>query len=357
LVALVAVIVIAVVQRTTPPPAPVAPAPDLQGELLYVGRENVTRSRLWIWDLQTGEIRQGPSIVRPLTLVDANRAEPGEGWVGVTASSDQGEEASLLRNFSSNDFATPLLEGTLVAWSPGGVSVTSATKPGSGCSKLTIESRFVTVGAERTLFDDTVCVDLDALQRDQVTPHLGISGPSGPAVARLQNQHIVSYARDATLLAINERGDALVVPGCEGSPADAPGRACGGLTLVTGTGSSFPTFTRYGDRSDRALVPEGFLGWSRDGTRGFVLGSYGDVRGVYSVPALILQPTPPTLVLATLATNVYLTETYDRDLYLSRDGALLLIRSDGEEVPLRLPEGVPEPDGPILWLMAAGGAT
>jgi hypothetical protein len=355
-VLLIAVIVIGVVQRTTPPPPPEAPATGLEGVLLYASGENLTRSRLWLWNLESGELVRGPSVLRPVELVDAYRPEPGGGWVGLTSVDDRLQVGSLLRNFTPNDVPTPFLRGDLVAWAPGGISVTAATKEPGRCSRLVVQSRFVNVGDERTLFDRPVpvCGDLEALGRDRLFPHLGIRQDATPFVATVRDRELVPTIIGSTLVAVAEAGGTLVVPECgvpEVPEGTAGERGCGGVAFV-GAGGAI----RYGDRSDRVLVPERFLGWSRDGSTGYVLGSFGDTRGVYALPP-IDRPTAPELVIASLAADVFLTEAYDGGLFLSRDGALLLIKASGEQIPLRLPDGAAEPDGPILWIAQAGGAT
>jgi hypothetical protein len=114
----------------------------------------------------------------------------------------------------------------------------------------------------------------------------------------------------------------------------------------------------YAEDEVGVLMSERFLGWSRDGRTGFVVGTYGDVRGVYAVTPARTRPRPPRLIVASLATELYLAESSGLgggELFLSRDGGLLLIRADGEQVPLALPSGVPAPDGPIVWLASVGG--
>lgn len=349
-VLLVAAIVVGIVQRTTPPPPPEAPAQGLRGVLIYSSGENLTRSRLWLWNLETGELNRGPSVLHPLELIDAYRPGPGEGWVGLTSVDDELQVGSLLRNFTANDVPTPFLRGDLVTWAPGGQSVTAATKEPGRCSLLVVESRFIGVGDEQTLFDSPVpvCGDLEAIGRDRLFVHLGIRQDETPFVARIQDQQLEPYALGATFVAVAENGQTLVVPGCDGAEGPTARRGCGGVVLYPGP--------RYGDRSDRVLVPESFLGWSRDGLTGYVLGSFGDTRGVYALPP-IERPTPPELVLASLATDVFLTETYDGGLFVSRDGALILIEPTGERIPLRLPDGAAQPDGPILWIARAGAET
>lgn len=307
---------------------------------------------MWIWDLGSGSIRRGPVIVSPIALVDAYRARiQAAGWIGVIARDGDQQVAGLLRNFSADDVPAPLLSGDVVSWTLGGDVVAAATKPPDTCSHLLVESLHLGSGTRRTRLDRPICGQLESMALDRFTPHVGLRNGDESWVSKVRKKRAIPWASGVSLVAIATDGSALVVPVC-----DAPGAParCGGLAYLRPSDPSVP----YGDDDVGGLETERFLGWDRDGTTGYVLGTYGEVRGVYAVEP-IERPTPPRLVMASLATDVGLTQSYGvdgRDLFVSRDGGLVLIRSDGRQVPLRLPDDAPVPEGPILWLPSAGGA-
>lgn len=355
-VLVVALVLGVVVQRSTPPAPPTAPAPALQGDLVFAAAGEGDRSRLWIWDLATGEIREGPSVDAPLQLIDAYRAAPGEGWIGVVSSAEGRLEAGLLRNFATTDVPTPILRGHLVAWSAGGDVVVSATKGPDPCSELQVESfRFgADILTER--LDEPICGRLTGLGLDAAFPLVGLEEGDRAWVARVWREEANPWVRGASLVAAAEQGGALVVTSCVAPGVDP--ETCGALAYADPALPDGDRVVPYADDEVGALVLERFLGWGRDGQTGFVLGTYGDVRGVYAVDPPRGRPRPPRLIVASLATELYLAESSGSnggDLFISRDGGLLLVRADGEQVPLVPPDGVPPPDGPIVWLASAGG--
>lgn len=356
IVLVVAVIVGIVVERATPPAPPTAPAPALRGDLVFTARDTGDRSRLWIWNLETGAIREGPSVESPVQLVDAYRAAPGEGWVGVVSSVEGRQVAGLLRNYATTDVPTPVLRGQLVAWSSGGDLVVSATKAPDPCSELTVESFRFGPDLRTERLDRSICGRLTGLGVDDASPHVGLEDGDRSWVARIWRGTADPWIQGVSLVAVAEHGGALVATSCVASDADP--ETCGALAYAD---PALPDdrMVPYGDDEVGMLMLEGFLGWGRDGRTGYVLGTYGDVRGVYAVTRARSRPRPPRLVVASLATELYLAESSGAnggELFISRDGGLLLIRADGAQVPLVLPDGVPVPDGPIAWIASAGGA-
>lgn len=344
-------------QRATPPPPPTAPAPGLTGDLVFAAGGTAGRSQLWIWDLRTGALRRGPTVRAPLTLVNAYAAEPQGGWIGVVSEGEEGQTAGLLRNFAVNDVPAPVLEGTLVSWAPGGDRVVAATKEGDGCSPLRVETLTFAVGAARLRMDRPECAALSAVGLDGLYPHVGLRDDIEAWIARVAGGVAEPWARSVRLVAVAPNGGALVTRSCVGIAA-ASG-ACYGLAYADPAIPGFHGIVPYRDEDVGSLVFERFLGWSIDGRTGFVLGTFGEVRGVYAVEPIREGPRPPRLILPSLAAEVHLTESFGvqgGDLFVARDGALLAIRPDGEQVPLALPAGIPAPDGPIVWVAAAGGA-
>ncbi len=355
-IVVLAVVVGVVLRRATPPAAPAAPAPGLQGDLVFAVSESEDRSRLWIWNLATGDLRRGPTVGEPVELVNAYEAEPQGGWIGVISEDGDGQVVGLLRNFASSDVPAPVLEGDRAAWSPGGDRVAAASKVAGPCSVLRVETLSFAVGGVKVRFDREICGALTEVGLDGLYPHVGLLDPDGPWVARVSDGVADAWVRDVELFAVTPNGGALVTTVCdEGPEVDS----CGGLAYADPAFPGTRFVLPYADPDVGQLMPERFLGWALDGRTGYVLGTFGDVRGVYAVEPIRERSRPPTLVLGSLATEVYVTESFGVDggeLFVSRDGGLLVVRPDGEQVPLQLPEGAPVPDGPIVWVAAAGGA-
>jgi hypothetical protein len=352
----VALVLGVVVQRATPPAPPIAPAPGLQGDLVFAASEIGDRSRLWIWDLATGEIREGPVVGSPVKLVDAYRAAPGEGWIGVVSTVAGRQEAALLRNFATTDVPTPVLRGQLVDWSTGGDLVVSATKSPEACSELRVESFRFGADIRSELLDQPICGRLTGLGLDDATAHVGLEDGELAWVARVWQGSADPWIEGVSLVAVAEGGGALVTTSC--LAPNAGSATCGALAYADPALPGDDRMIPYADDEVGMLMSERFLGWSRDGRTGFVLGTYGDVRGVYAVTPARARPRPPRLIVASVATEVYVAESSGSgggELFISRDGGLLLVRADGEQVPLVVPDGAPSPDGPIVWLASAGG--
>jgi hypothetical protein len=303
---------------------------------------------MWIWDLETGEARQGPSVKDAVQLVDAYAAEPGAGWVGVVSRDGDRQVAGLLRNFAPSDVPAPVLTGDLVAWTYDGAAVVAATKDVGTCTTLSVETVNLQVSSARARLDRRVCGDVTAVALAGKSPYFGLTQEVGVEVNKIWYGRITTWVRDGALVALGQHGATLVVPEC--GAADPETAPCGGLAYADPPSPGYV----FMEEGVGALTHERFLGWARDGRTGYVLGTYGGVRGIYAARR-IHQPQPPRLVVASDAQEVYVAEAYGAtygNLFISQDGALLLINTDGEQVPLTLPEGVPSPAGPIAWVTA-----
>lgn len=356
MIVVIAIVLGVVVRRATPPTPPGAPAPGLEGDLVFAATETEDRSRLWIWNLATGAVRRGPSVDDPVALVNAYQAEPQGGWVGVVSRDGDRELAGLLRNFALSDVPSPVLDGDLVAWSPGGDRVVAATKPADPCSVLRVETLTFAIGTPRLRLEQSVCGALTAVGLDGLYPHVGLRTDARSRIARVTGGAAVPWVRGVDLLAVAPNGGALVTTSCDVQGFERP---CEGLAYADPAlpGSRF--VLPYADEALGVLVPERFLGWSLDGRTGYVLGTFGEVRGVYAVEPIREGSQPPRLLFPSPTGEVYVTESFGVDggeLFVSGDDGLLVIHPDGEQVPLGLPAGTPAPDGPIVWVARAGGA-
>lgn len=353
-VVVVAIVVVAVVvTRSSAPSGPVA---GVAGDLLFVTSEGGTSSRIWIWDLATGAIDRGPAVDAPIELVDSYFADPEGGWVGVISQDDEQQVAGLLRNFAETDVPTPLVRGDLVTWSTGGGRVAAASKPGGACSALRVEELRLQTGAPNGLFDGTVCGRLEAIAITGLDVHAGFADEDDQWVSRIDSEGPQRWLDGAALVSVTDFGGALVVPSCD--VPDAPPGTCGGLAYAHPSFDRANRFLTFGEPGDGVLEPERFLGWSRDGRTGYLVGTVGDVRGIYAIAPTREEPGSPSLILETVASEVYLTESTGaggRNLFVWLDGALVMVRASGGQVPLTLPDDVPAPGGPILWLPSVGG--
>ncbi len=354
--------VIVVQSNTRDPDAPTGRIADMRGTLLYVDPDPATgRSRLWLWNLETGAIDEGPEIATPTEMVDASQA--GSGWVGLTSGSGDEFRASYLDTFGANDAAIQLADGARVAWGPFGESVSSLTRSEEGqCDILTLA---IALDADVN-FPPFPCDRVGTMALSSASTFFDVSNDDSTSIySTLGSDRLVVEIEDAVLAGVSETGRVLAVPtSC--SVRQEQERLCPALSILDvipdphdSRNDPRKRLVRYGEE-DASLTFERLAGWSRFGDHAYIVGTYRSVLGLYSVPVPrrsipIQGPIQPDLVMPLNTTSIHITETPTGELFVARGDTLILVRgADPLEYP-EPPDGAPMPEGPILWLPAVMG--
>ena len=316
-------------------------------------------SRLWRWDLATGVVRRGPRVRQPIELVSADGVEPG--MIGVTSRAPDGDQrGSLLRFLSPIDRASPLVRGDLVTWGSRGASVV-VVKRGpllDACRRhLAIVIKTILPGLVERQYDRTMCGDILSVGRDSNTTYFTrrwhdrvdlVSAGYG------RTHHVLS---DFALLSISPASDMVVVPAAA-LPTPVVALATlrdGGDTpppSVFGT-SSFFRGLRGAPRPYRSgqerLWIDRVLAWSPDSAMALVAGRLGDRVGLYEIAAGPGRRTEPPRWVGPIQGATWASFADDGLAFVWTDHRLFVLRG-GELQPLSIPEGAPQPGGPLVWL-------
>ena len=210
--------VIVVQSNTEDPNAPSGRIEGMQGILLYVEPDPATgRSQVWLWNLETGAIREGPEIATPTEMVDASRA--GSGWVGLTSGSGDERRGSYLDGFGADDEEVPVAHGAGVAWGPFGGHVSSLTRSDLGrCSILTSAIALET----DVSFPPFPCDRLGTVALSSASTFVDVTeGDVTSIYSTLGNDQLVVEVGDAELAGVSETGRVLAVPTDLLAPAGA----------------------------------------------------------------------------------------------------------------------------------------
>ncbi|HEY7478142.1 MAG TPA: hypothetical protein VIB62_07885 [Actinomycetota bacterium] len=357
-----AVVAVVVVRSNTPTPS-ADPIAGLQGILVYTDADVQSgRARLWAWNLETGEISEGPEVDTPVQLVDAFEAGPG--WVALASGDRDGMRASSLDTFATDRQETTVLDGDLVTWGPFGEEAAAVTIDEDDVCEL----RAVAVSADvESRTEPFPCGHVDAIARSSAKTFLGFSSAGhSEIVSTLEDGGVVHEIDDARLVSVSETGRILAVDTrCRAE--DMREGQCQGLGLVNVIPDPFlggePTreLVRYGER-DATLLFESLAGWSRFGDRAYVVGSYRGVLGLYGIPVprpseIVDEPIMPERLLPALTLDMSVTETSTGELLIARAGTLVLSRAGAPPEYFQPPSGVPPIAGPIVWLPSLAGVT
>jgi hypothetical protein len=321
----------------------------LGGVLLYTAADpGPAGSRLWIWDLVAGSVRQGPIVANPRELVALSTG--GRGWIGVTSGVPGGQEASVLRSLDVGAHAAPVLRGQRIAWSPGDVvNSASVHSPAGPCGRLVVRAYVVAAQTRQRQYEGRACGQLAAFTRSTALPFVALAANGGMTIAMVGGDSMLPVLRDHLLMGASTAGDFLVEPvSCLG-PAPGPTAShCSGIQLFFRSPDRPPPLT-IGVPGE-GLLAERVLGWTGDATAAYVLGILGGRRGVYKVPvAPIERPLRPELLFAVTNDEAELVETFDGRVIIAQGGSFV-VSDDGVVAPLSRPPGAPAPDGPMVWL-------
>jgi len=325
--------------------------PGLTGTLIYAVERGDGTSVLWRWDLRTGELRRGPEVATPIELVDASAASPG--WVGVTSRTASGEMmASVLRFLEPQDRPIPLLRGDRVAWDGRGMSVAALREGEAAAGRclrhITIDLvRLATSQRDRQFERGRSCGRVTTIGRATLVTFFSLlrGGRTDVYFAGVQLHRVL---RDHTLVSASPSGVLLVAPKPRRSGAMGGAEVLsGGVALYSG-GLAVSEPIPYGTR-DRRFAIERVLSWTLDSLSALVQGRWGDRDGLFLLDGGVGDGVERPLYLGPTSGRTYGTYS-ERDVAFVADGASLSFIRDGVLRPLRLPEGAPPPDGPIVWV-------
>jgi hypothetical protein len=336
-VLVLAAVAVVVVQRSTPPTPPAAATADL-GYLVYAADDGGA-ARLWVWNVAAGTVEPGPSLQAIPTDLSFSYAM-SSGWLSATVPGRDGiSHAVVLRSLDSTAVPEGLGRGGFVTWlANGGYLTIASTMAAGGCKHhvLVRTSRMSTGFTGRSL-DTVVCGRLTTLGRDLTRPYVTIER-HGTATVYFVNYHtLVPVLRGYRALSVSLNGDLLV------RRPHGPGD----LLYDYPSGQHVPPTPIV--RLGRPLIEDRVLSWSGDATAVYVLGSIGDVPGVYRITiSPEVEPRAPTLIVRTDAEDVSASPTPFGDVYVAIGGDVTFF-ADGSPQPLTRPPGAPPVQGPLLW--------
>jgi hypothetical protein len=267
-------------------------------------------ARLWVWDLAAGTAAPGPILARvPDELVESVSLQ--DTWIGLTTStSSGGQAASVLRDLGPTDHPVDLARGRFIAWSTatGYVSVLRSRLVDGCRHDLTVRTWFVSIGHAERRYAGRVCGVPVAFGRDRLVPFVALDAGGRLRIAQVGNDYLVTRLHGRSILSVSSDGDLLV------------------------------------------QRPGGVVAWSLDASRAYVLGTQAGVHGVFRLTVGTQpRPRPPQLVAATSAVDVAAAAGAEGDLFLATDGVIRRWH-DGSLHAMPLPDGMPRPAGPLLWV-------
>jgi WD40 repeat protein len=305
---------------------------SLHGSLVFTtGTERPGRGQLWVVDLDTGEVRPGPHVPTPTAVVRV----PEGGYLVSTA-----DGAWFLSSLDAR-VRPRFLAGRRTVGLAGdgrGVFVSSSGHiTGGRCDYSVLESVEARSGDRERLFT-SVCARVRNVGSDGIIDYLTLASDTGSGVYALGYREIHPVLRGYELLSVSPQGDLLVAP----SPGDEEV-----VLFWQGRGSPVQV------RSEGApLEVEHALAWSTDGARAALLGSIRGTRAVWSIGSgPSARGDRPVQVSPRLDPDEVPGAAFDPEgrLFLATGGSLWVVRHGlRNEVPL--PEDIPEPSGPLLWL-------
>lgn len=343
------------------PPTPIdegTPSPvGLHGRLAFTTFEATgppdRQQQLWVLDLETGSLAQGPFVpaVEELWVADAER-----GWlVLVAADRDARGVAYLLTALPPTAEPVELGRGDLLSLSADGkvllvgiTEPTGRTEPGCRYQRYELRSVSVESGAGSILADGTLCGNLVSATLVEGVPLVSVVADGRPEIWLLQpDDHEVLFA-DLAYFSRSPRGTYLFVDP-EGEVLRGlgvwPKTPTGHLLVWPGAGAPRPLLATPRLFAQRALA------WSPSGSRVVVNGILGQRRGMWlmNLPGGRLEPLLP-------ANSFPLRSGFSGAAFDDRGNAFagapgtLMARTEAGIVPIELPPDAPSPAGPVAWL-------
>jgi len=321
---------------------------DLTGRLIFTTTSSVDGERLYVWDLTEDRIRRGPRVDGVVELVDAHGA--GQGWLGLSFEGQEGgTTAAILRFLGPDDQPVPIGEGDLVAWSAAGDRFVTATTRavGPGClNAIRVTRRSVDPdGISTVQLHRTTCERAVALARGATQTFVTLSGPDGTRIVDTLGGAGRTVLEGHALVSVSFTGALLVVP--QGSQAGAVQQPGGPAAVYLE--ALLPEPLPY-EAEGGPFVIERFLGWSRDGSHAAVIGHSERASGMFVVDATVANDLQEPQLVRDLVDPDAAASSERLGWFVVDAGRLVLVRTDGSRTLLPLPEGIPNPAGPLVWV-------
>jgi hypothetical protein len=332
-----AAVALVIVQRNTPAAAP-APLRAPLGYLVYAAEDD-GGPRLWVWNVSAGTATPGPRLRGMPTDLSFSFSRD-IGWLSATVPGARGSSrAVVLRTLDPAAVPRPLGSGALVAWQSSGGYVTLANTPaGTRCRRhLAIDTTKITpdLRSKTAYFD--VCGRPTMLGRDLTRPYVTMEQHGDAAVYRIGSHGLVPVLRRYRALSVSLNGDLFVQrPGSRALSYFYPSSQAPPPVPIT--------------RGGIPLLADRVLGWTGDGSEVTVLGTLGEIRGVFRITVSPeVEARSPALLLRTDARDVSASATETHDVFISTDGEVTFVE-DGVAQPVTRPAGAPPVRGPLLWI-------
>jgi hypothetical protein len=305
-------------------------------------------STLWMVDLLVGTGRPGPSIPTGTSeLVDLSATAPG--WIGVERQVRDRTVAAVVRGTFTDADIDRLGSGDLIAWGPGGrslVFVRNGRIERAGCAPVRI--RLVTVLTEKVewaLDDPGFCGPVLSLSRSQAATYFSAASGDRLSVYLTGSVGVPHLTFEGVgMLSASPPAAFLLRP--DASPRTSSGASREAGTLLGWKGVGGPVTVGDGEHD---LTVDRVLAWSSDGARVALVGTMGARSGVFVMFAG--SGTGPRVPRYVMPAGRTIDGTFDAEgrLYLATDGAIYVTR-DGDPAKVALPEEMPPPTGPIVWI-------
>jgi hypothetical protein len=307
-------------------------------------------SRLWRWDLETGALLRGPAVPAPVELIHAYGAHPD--WIGVTSRLDGGGlRASVLRFLEPADAAVPLIDGDRIAWDGRGMTVAALRQQPApdGCvRRVAIDLVRLTTGdRDRQYERGRHCGRVLTLGRASLVTFfsLRLNGRTDIYFVGVQRHRVL---RDHTMVSVSPTSDLLVVPTPRRSDTYGGADVLGGEVSLFVPGLEDAGPIPYGTRADRFEI-ERVLAWTIDSLAVLVQGRWDGRAGLFALDGGVGDGLGPPRYLGPISGSASATFS-ERGVAFVADGPSIRFLRDDVLEPLSLPEGAPEPDGPIVWI-------
>ncbi|MGH2661155.1 MAG: hypothetical protein ACRDHS_16260 [Actinomycetota bacterium] len=345
-------------------PSPPDEQPDLHpalGTLAYAVDLGSGWQRLWLLDLASGSLLQGPRIPATSDLLGSYG-----GWIAFASDRPGGMKAAyVIRSMGPADRLKRVARGDHVSWDPTGFTVVAARRS-SGRGEC-LRAVAVNVAGDPpwsnkvVLSQRVLCSELLSIVRGEALTYYTRASPGRADTffvgSNLSGLNLQGYA----ILSVSPEGDLLL--------ARVPQPKTLGLRRVARqqdelwfSGPMGPTaLYRLGEGSPSEIRSEGselrvgrVLAWSPDAADVLVLGELGGQLGVFRIPAAPDAESHEPEFVAEIGGGIGATFAGDGTAFLSRDGRLFQIARGGIArgglQPVPLPQGAPPAAGPIVWL-------
>lgn len=347
-------------------PMRVSPSPPARqqsgGLLVYAGPVGQGATRLWRWNLLTGTVAKGPLIREPISMVKIGSAE--DGLLGLTSDLGNGvHEAVVLDSLDPGDEVASLGQADIVIWAREGAAAVFVDRGPllDGCRRE-ISVSVVHVGVERrdVVMHDTICGDILSAGRTSIGYFLTKQGLGRVDVVGEGYPDAGVLLEDYGVIAISPGGDMLVTPGAEFLPAIVPTRPVTGdydppPLWIAGRAFAYRQFSGppvpYVVQGAALRVDE-VLGYAPGETTALVIGRLGGDRpGLWELPLGVARVESTTArYVAEVGGFTAAAYANDGTAFVVTEGRLWGLRNH-RLTPIDVPEGAPEPNGPLAWIV------